>query len=147
MQEVSFWDVRNAVAAALGRAFPSVPVQDGSKSSNAGDAEAPYFTIRFTEGSHIREQGRRFRRSHSLAIRYKAAAAAPESELYQVAERLTEALQDIVLGGAAVAAQEMRFAAADGELSFAVQYQFMVWAPAPDHPAMQTLDVLGGMKH
>lgn len=147
MQEVSFWDVRNAVAAALDRAFPNVPVQDGSKSSSAVGAEAPGFSIRFTEGSYNREQGRRFRRSHSFVIRYEAAAAAPESELYLVAERLTEALQDIVLGGAAVAAQEMRFAAADGELSFAVQYQFMVWAPAPDPPAMQTLDVLGGIKH
>ncbi|MDF2925891.1 MAG: hypothetical protein K0R57_4805 [Paenibacillaceae bacterium] len=140
--QVTFLDVRNAVMAALGAAFPDIPVRGEENQESA----SPSFYVRFLAPTHTQESGRRFRRVHPLAVHYYPAGAAANEEAYGVAEQLTSVLQQVTVAGQPVKGLGMYFEMPDGVLTFFVQYTVLVYAPAPDAPAMGTLDQQGGLQ-
>jgi len=140
--QVTINDVRHAVIAALEDAFPDIPVGGAEIKRNLAP---PCFCVELLEASHTQELGRRFVRSLPFDVQYFAAN--PDSEaLYDVAEQLTGLLQWIEAGGRMTRGMGIRFQVVEDVLHFYVEYQVHVWAPQPEVPAMQTLDVREGLK-
>jgi len=140
--QVTINDVRNAVHTALNSAFPDIPVI-GEEIRQ--DPIPPCFFVKLHESGHIQELGRRFYRYHPFDVRYFAPDGNNDA-MYDMAERLTEALQWIQAAGRPVRGTGMRFEIVDGVLHFFVEYHFHVWAPKQDGPAMQTLNFKEGVK-
>ncbi|GIQ63632.1 hypothetical protein PACILC2_22000 [Paenibacillus cisolokensis] len=139
---VTINDVRYAVHAALDAAFPDVPIAGEEIKQNLSP---PCFFVRLLGPAHAQELGRRYMRYHPFDVHYFAEDRS-NAAMYDMAERLTEALQWIVVAGRPVLGTGMRFEIVDEVLHFFVEYNFHVWAPRPDDPAMQTLDVQEGIK-
>ncbi|WP_438435408.1 phage tail terminator family protein [Gorillibacterium sp. sgz500922] len=144
MQPITFLDVRNAVSRALDAAFPDIPV---SGEEIKQDLNPPRFFVRFLEPSHTQELGRRARRDHPLVVHYFPAGKDANEDMYEMADKLTEALQSVTVAGMPASGHGMRFQVVDGVLLFFVTYTFLVQAAAPVIPVMQTLDQTGGIKH
>lgn len=142
MSAVTINDVRNAVNAALDSAFPNIPIAGEEIKQGL---TPPYFFVKPLELEHTQELGRRFYRYHPFDVHYFAPDRRNEG-MYAMAERLTEALQWIEVADRPVRGSGMRFEIVDEVLHFFVEYNFHVWAPQPDDPTMQTLDVEGGIK-
>lgn len=142
MSAVTINDVRNAVNAALDSAFPNIPI--AGEEIKRG-LTPPYFFVKLLEPEHTQELGRRFYRYHPFDVHYFAPDRRNE-DMYDMAEQLTATLQQIEVAGRPVHGSGMRFEIVDEVLHFFVEYNFHVWAPQPDDPAMQTLDVEGGIK-
>jgi len=141
-QPVTFNDVRYAVHAALDAAFPDIPIHDEEIPQ---ELKPPCFFVRLLELEHTQELGRRFLRYHPFVVRYFAQDRS-NTAVYEMAERLTEALQQIQVAGRSVRGTGMRFEILDEVLHFFVEYNFHVWATKPDNPAMQTLNVREALK-
>lgn len=141
--QVTFLDVRNAVIQALQAAFPDMPVHGEEPGETPN---SPYLYVRLPEATHTQEMGRRFRREHSVAVRYVPSGNLPNEDMYTMAEQLTAELQQVGLSGQPLTGRSIRFEMAEGVLSFYVTYQFMVTAQMPEDPAMQTLDHMEGIK-
>ena len=141
-QPVTFNDVRYAVHAALDAAFPDIPIHDEEIPQ---ELKPPCFFVRLLEPEHTQELGRRFFRYHPFDVHYFAPDRS-NTAMYEMAERLTEALQQIQVAGRPVRGTGMRFEIVDDVLHFFVNYDFHVWAPRPDDPAMGSLDVQEGLK-
>jgi len=143
--QVTFLNVRDAVTAALDDAFPGIPVHGEEIKQNLRDSG---FFVRMLESAHTQELGRRARRDHPFVVHYfPADSAAPNEDMYGMADRLTGVLGQITVAGQAALGRDMRFEIVDGTLLFFVTYSFLVYAPAPVYPAMQTLGHQGGLKH
>jgi hypothetical protein len=142
MKQVTINDVRYAVNAALDAAFPDIPIMVEEIKQGL---TPPCFFVRLLEPEHTQELGRRFFRYHPFAVRYFAPERSNEN-MYNMAEQLTEALQQIEVAGRPVRGTGMRFEVIDEVLHFFVNYDFHVWAPRPDDPAMASLDVQEGLK-
>ena len=134
MQPVTINDVRYAVHAALDAAFPDIPIL--GEEIKQGLAP-PCFFVRLLEPAHEQELDRRYMRHHPFVVQYFPVAG--NAEMYDMAEKLTEALQTIEVAGPPVRGTGMRFEIVDGVLHFFVEYNFHVWAPRPDDPLMQTM--------
>ncbi|MNB80551.1 hypothetical protein D3C75_273160 [compost metagenome] len=143
-EQVSFLDVRNAVTAALDMAFPAVPIHGEEIKQNL---VASCFFVRLLEPAHTRELGRRARRDHPLVIHYFPPDAAPNEDMYAIADQLTAVLAELMVAGQPVIGKGMHFEVVDGVLLFFVTYSFLVFASIPDDPDMRTLDHTGGLKH
>jgi len=141
-QPVTFNDVRYAVHAALDAVFPDIPIHDEEIPQKL---EPPCFFVRLLEPELTQELGRRFLRYHPFVVRYFAPDRS-NTAMYDVAEQLTKALQQIQVAGRPVRGTGMRFEIVDDVLHFFVNYDFHVWAPRPDDPAMASLDVQEGLK-
>lgn len=142
MSQVTINDVRYAVHAALDATFPDVPVHGEEIKQGLNP---PCFFVRLLEPEHVQELGRRFIRYHPFVIRYYAVDR-ENDVMYDMAEQLTEVLQQIEVAGRLVRGTGMRFEIVDEVLHFFVEYNFHVWAPRPDDPAMASLDVQEGLK-
>lgn len=140
--QVTINDVRRAVCAVLEAAFPDIPVGGAEIKKNVAP---PCFCVELLEASQTQELGRRLVRSYPFDIQYFAEEFDSEA-LYDVAERLTGLLQWIEPVGRLTRGTGMRFRVVDEVLHFYVEYQIHVWAPQPEVPAMQTLDVREGLK-
>jgi len=142
MGQVTINDVRYAVNAALDAAFPDVPI---SGEEIKQELEPPCFFVKLLEPVHTQELGRRYRRDHPFVVHYFSPGR-ENDDMYEKAEHLTAALQQINVGGRPVIGTGMKFEVVDEVLYFYVTFQFLVWAPAPDDPTMQTLEQDGGIK-
>jgi hypothetical protein len=142
MSQVTINDVRYAVNDALDNAFPDVPIAGEEIKQNL---DPPCFFVKLLEPAHTQELGRRFRRDHPFVVHYFSPGR-ENNDMYAIAERLTDALQRIEVGGRPAIGTGMRFEIVDEVLYFYVTYQFRVWAPASDDPTMQTLEQDGGIK-
>lgn len=142
MPQVTFNDVRYAVHAALDAAFPNIPIHDEEIPQ---ELKPPCFFVRLLEPEHVQELGRRFFRYHPFVVRYFAQDRS-NTAMYDMAERLTEVLQQIVVAGRPVRGTGMRFEIVDDVLHFFVEYNIHVWSSRPDDPAMGSLDVQEGLK-
>lgn len=140
-QPVTINDVRYAVNAALDTVFPDIPIMVEEIKQGL---TPPCFFVKLLDPEHTQELGRRFFRYHPFVVRYFPVEG--NAEMYDMAERLTEALQWIEVGGRKVRGTGMRFEMLDEVLHFFVEYNFYVWAPKPDDPTMQVLDVQEGLK-
>lgn len=134
--QVTINDVRYAVNAALDAAFPDIPISGEPIPQNLNP---PYFFVKLLEPAHTRELGRRNLRVHPFDVHYFAPGR-ENAAMYDMADRLTEALQQITVAGRPVQGTGMRFQVVDEVLHFFVTYSFHVWVPRPDDPAMQKLD-------
>jgi hypothetical protein len=141
-KKVTINDVRNAVNAALDTAFPGIPILDEEIKQGL---TPPCFFVRLLEPEHTQELGRRFFRYHPFVVRYFAQDRS-NAVMYDMAEKLTTALQQIEVAGRPVRGTGMRFEIIDEVLHFFVEYNFHVWAPRLDDPKMRTLDVQEGLK-
>lgn len=139
--QVTINDVRYAVHAALDDKFPDIPILGEEIKQGL---KPPCFFVRLLEPEHTQELGRRYFRIHPFVIRYFPADG--NAEMYDMAELLTAALQQIEVAGRPVRGTGMRFEVVDGVLHFFVNYDFHVWAPRPEDPAMGILDVREGLK-
>ena len=140
--QITINDVRYAVHAALDVAFPDIPIAGEPIPQNL---RPPYFFVQLLEPTHSRELGRRYMRVHPFDVHYFAPGR-ENAAMYDMADRLTAALEQIMIAGRVVHGTGMRFQVIDGVLHFFVQYSYHVWAPRPEAPAMQTLDVWEGIK-
>lgn len=139
---VTINDVRYAVHTALDTAFPDNAIMGEEIKQGLNP---PCFFVRLLEPSHDQELGRRFIRYHPFVVRYYA----PErtnADMYDMAEKLTAALQWITVVDRPIRGTGMRFEIVDEVLHFFVNYKFHVWAQKPEYPAMQKLDVEEGLK-
>jgi len=142
VQPVTINDARRAVNAALDAAFPDIPISGEPIPQNLAP---PYFFVKLLEPTHTRELGRRHLRVHPFDVHYFAPGR-EIADMYDMADQLTTALQQITVAGRPVHGTEMRFQVVDDVLHFFVTYSFHAWAPRPDAPAMQTLNVREGVK-
>lgn len=140
--QVTINDVRYAVHAALDAAFPDIAISGEEIKQNL---DPPCFFVRLLEPAHEQELGRRYFRIHPFVVRYYAVDRTND-DMYDMAERLTSALQWIAVGDRPVRGIGMRFEIVDEILHFFVEYNFHVFAPRPDQPSMQALDVQEGLK-
>lgn len=140
--QVTINDVRYAVHAALDAAFPDTEIMGEEIKQGL---KPPCFFVRLLEPAHEQELGRRYIRYHPFVVRYYAPDRANDA-MYDMAEQLTSALQQITVAGRPVRGIGMRFEIVDEILHFFVEYNFHVWAPKPDEAAMETLDVQEGLK-
>jgi len=140
--QVTINGVRYAVHAVLDAAFPDIPIMGEEIKQGL---TPPCFFVRLLEPEHVQELGRRFIRYHPFVIRYYAVDR-ENDVMYDMAEQLTEVLQQIEVAGRLVRGTGMRFEIVDEVLHFFVEYNFHVWAPRPDDPAMASLDVQEGLK-
>jgi len=140
--QVTINDVRNAVHAALDAAFPNIPVLGEEIKQGL---TPPCFFVRLLDSGHTQELGRRFIRYHPFDVHYFAPERS-NADMYDMAEQLTAALQQITVAGRPVRGTGMRFEIIDEVLHFFVNYDFHVWASKPDDPAMAALDVTEGIK-
>jgi len=140
--QVTINDVRYAVHAALDAAYPDIPIHDEEIPQRLNP---PCFFVRLLEPEHVQELGRRFLRYHPFVVRYFAQDRS-NTAMYEMAEQLTKALQQIQVAGRPVRGTGMRFEIVDDVLHFFVNYDFHVWAPRPDDLAMGSLDVQEGLK-
>lgn len=143
-EQVSFLDVRNAVTSALDAAFPGIPIRGEEIKQSL---VAPCFFVRLLAPAHTRELGRRARRDHPLVVHYFSPDAAPNEDMYTMADELTTVLAELVVAGEPIIGQGMNFEIVDGVLLFFVTYTFLVYAPVLNDPDMRTLDHTGGIKH
>lgn len=142
MTQVTINDVRYAVNAALNAAFPNIPIMvEEIKQS----LTPPCFFVKLLEPEHTQELGRRYARVHPFDVHYFAPERSNDG-MYDMAEQLTEVLQQIEVAGRPIRGTGMRFEIVDEVLHFFVEYNFHVWAPKPDDPAMGSLDVQEGLK-
>jgi 3'-phosphoadenosine 5'-phosphosulfate (PAPS) 3'-phosphatase len=142
MSQVTINDVRYAVHAALDAAFPDIPIAGEEIKQNLNP---PCFFVKLLEPEHTQELGRRYMRHHPFDVHYFAPDRRND-DMYDMAEKLTTALQQIEVAGRPVRGTGMRFEIVDEVLHFFVEYNFHVWAPQPNDPVMQTLDVQEGLK-
>jgi len=140
-QQVTINDVRYAVHAALDAAFPDIPIMGEEIKQGL---TPPCFFVKLLEPEHFQELGRRFFRYHPFDVQYFATDRSNEA-MYDMADRLIEALQQIKVAGRPVRGTKMRFEIVDEVLHFFVEYNFHVWAERPDDPLMQRLDVEEGL--
>ncbi len=140
--QVTINSVRYAVHAALDAAFPSIQIMGEEIKQGLNP---PCFFVRFLEPMHEQELGRRFYRYHPFVIRYYAVDRKNDA-MYDMAEQLTEVLQRIMIRDRPVRGTGMRFEIVDEVLHFFVEYNFHVWAPRQNDPAMASLDVQEGLK-
>ncbi|RRJ62405.1 hypothetical protein EHV15_05150 [Paenibacillus oralis] len=139
--QVTFNTARYAVHAALDTAFPDIRIMGEEIKQGLNP---PCFFVRLLEPEHTQELGRRYMRLHPFAVRYYGVDRANE-DYYDMAERLTSVLQQINVNDVLVRGSEMNFEIVDEVLHFFVNYNFLVWEPAPDIPKMQELDVQEGL--
>lgn len=139
--QVTINDVRYAVHTALDAAFPDIRIHGEEIKQGLNP---PCFFVRLLQPAHTQELDRRYMRYHPFVVRYFPAAG--NAEMYDMAEQLTAALQQIDVAGRPVRGVGMRFEIVDGVLHFFVDYDFHVWQPRPDDPAMASLDVQEGLK-
>jgi hypothetical protein len=142
MSQVTINDVRYAVHAALDTAFPDIPIMGEEIKQGL---TPPCFFVRLLEPTHTQELGRRYARVHPFDVHYFAPNR-QNDDMYDMAEQLTTVLQQIEVAGRPIRGTGMRFEIVDEVLHFFVEYNFHVWAPKPEDPAMQTLDVQEGLK-
>jgi 3'-phosphoadenosine 5'-phosphosulfate (PAPS) 3'-phosphatase len=142
MPQATINDVRYAVHAALDAAFPDIPIVGEEIKQGL---TPPCFFVKLLEPEHTQELGRRFIRYHPFDVHYFAPERS-NADMYDMAEQLTAALQQITVAGRPVRGTGMRFEIVDEVLHFFVQYNFHVWAPRPEDPAMAALDVTEGIK-
>lgn len=140
-QPITINDVRYAVHAALDAAFPDIPIMGEEIKQGL---PPPCFFVKLLEPEHFQELGRRFFRYHPFDVQYFATDRSNEA-MYDMADRLMEALQQIKVAGRPVRGTKMRFEIVDEVLHFFVEYNFHVWAERPDDPLMQRLDVEEGL--
>jgi len=140
--QVTINDVRNAVNTALDAAFPDIPIMGEEIKQGL---KPPCFFVRLLEPEHTQELGWRFMRNHPFDVHYFAPERSND-DMYEMAEKLTEALQWIHVAGRPVRGTGMRFEIVDEVLHFFVEYNFHVWATKPDNPAMQTLNIREALK-
>lgn len=140
--QVTINDVRYAVHAALDFEFPDIPIAGEEIKQNL---TPPCFFVKLLEPEHTQELGRRFMRYHPFDVHYFASERSND-DMYEMAEKLTEALQWIQVADRSVRGTGMRFEILDEVLHFFVEYNFHVWAPKPEDPAMGSLDVQEGLK-
>lgn len=141
MPTVTYNTVRYALNAALDAAFPDIRIMGEEIKQGL---EPPCFFVRLNEPTHTRELGRRYMREHPFVVRYYGIDRKNE-DYYDMAEKLTSALQQIDVNEITVRGIDMRFEIVDEVLHFFVNYNFLVWEPAPDVPKMQDLDILEGI--
>lgn len=137
--QITYNDVRYAVQAALDTAFPNIPISGEEIKQNL---DPPRFFVRLLEPSHTQELGRRYRRDHPFVVRYFAPERKNE-DMYDMAEKLTDALKWITVGERKWPGQGMDFQIIDEVLHFMVTYSLLVWEQPPDEPKMQTLEQEG----
>lgn len=140
--QVTINDIRYAVFDALDTAFPEIPVTGEEIQQNL---EPPCFFVKLIEPSHTQELGRRYMRYHPFDIHYFAENRTNE-DMYDMAERLTKELRYICVAGRSVRGMRMRHQILDQVLHFFVDYNLMVWEPAPDESAMSSLDLTEGIR-
>ena len=142
MPQATINDVRYAVHAALDAAFPDIPIVGEEIKQGL---TPPCFFVKLLEPEHTQELGRRFIRYHPFDVHYFAPGR-ENADMYDMADQLTTALQQITVAGRPVHGTGMRFQVVDEVLHFFVTYSFHVWAPKPEDPAMQTLNVREGVE-
>lgn len=140
--QVTINDVRYAVHAALDAAFPSIQIMGEEIKQKLNP---PCFWVRLLEPEHTKELGLRYFRIHPFVVRYFAADRKNDT-MYTMAEHLMRAIEWIEVGGRKVRGTGMRFEIVDAVLHFFVEYNFHVWAPRQNDPAMASLDVQEGLK-
>jgi 3'-phosphoadenosine 5'-phosphosulfate (PAPS) 3'-phosphatase len=140
-QPITINDVRYAVHAALDTAFPDIPIMGEEIKQGL---TPPCFFVKLLEPEQNQELGRRFFRYHPFDVHYFAPERRNE-DMLDMADRLTEVLQQIEVAGRPVRGTKMRFEIVDEVLHFFVEYNFHVWAERPDDPLMQRLDVEEGL--
>lgn len=141
MPTVTYNTVRYALNAALDAEFPDIRIMGEEIKQGL---EPPCFFVRLLEPEHTRELGRRAMRIHPFVVRYYGIDR-KNDDYYDMAEKLTSALQQIDVNGITVRGIDMRFEIVDEVLHFFVNYNFLVWEHAPDVPKMQDLDILEGI--
>lgn len=134
--------VRYAVHAAIKAAFPTIHISDEEIPQGLNP---PRFFVRLLEPGHTRELGRRYKRRYPFVIRYFAVDRRND-DMYDVAERLTEAVETIVLDGRPLTGQDARFQIENEVLYFWVTYELLVFKDQPEPPTMQTLEQEGKIR-
>lgn len=140
--QVTINDVRYAVHTALDAAFPDIRIHGEEIKQGLNP---PCFFVRLLQPAHTQELDRRYMRYHPFVVRYFASERSND-DMYEMAEKLTEALQWIQVADRSVRGTGMRFEILDEVLHFFVEYNFHVWAPKSEDPAMGSLDVQEGLK-
>lgn len=142
MQKVTYNDVRYAVHEALDAAFPKIPIAGEEIKQGL---KPPCFFVRFLEPEHSKEVGRRYKRYHPVVIRYfdenKKNVA-----MYEMAEKLSSALEWIEVKGMKTRGIGMRFEIVDEVLHFFVEYNFHVLKPKDPAEKMGRLEQEGRLK-
>lgn len=136
-------DVRRGVIATLKQNFPNIKIYG---EEIKGGFQEPCFFVKVFPVSHIREQGRRYLRAHSLDIHYFPATEYANEEMHDIAEQLYNVMEYITVTGQLCRGTNMRHEIVDGVLHFFVNYDFHVWREAPEEIKMQTLDEEGYIK-
>lgn len=135
--QVTINDVRYSIHAAIDATFPDIPIMGEEIKQGL---TTPCFFVRLLEPIHEQELGRRYMRHHPFVVRYFPQEGT-NAEMYDIAEQLTQTLYHITVAGRPVRGMGMRFEIMDEVLHFFVNYNFHVWAPHPNDPAMGDLDV------
>ena len=140
-QNITINDIRLAVRDTLAECFPDVPVLDGAPEA----ASPPYFIVRLHESGHTQELDRRYLRVFPFSIQY-VDPDAENDDRYDVADKLSDALQWVEAAGRPVRGTGMKFRIENQILYFSLEYRIRLWKPAQQDPMMQTLVSKEGLK-
>lgn len=134
--QVTINDVRLSVKSTLEAAYPTIPVW----SERVNQVQnASYFFVQLLHTTHTQELGRRFRRVMPFKVEYHLANATNQ-ELYDMGERLSSALNQIVIADRRYMGQSIKFEVVEQVLCFYVTYSMLVWEQEAEAPIMQSLE-------
>ncbi|MBB6633557.1 phage tail terminator family protein [Cohnella thailandensis] len=130
----TIFEVREAVIGTIGEAFPGMPIL---AEEIPQEQARPFFFVKDLPVVHSRIMGRRYVRSHSYEVQYfPSSIEGANQEILDVAERLTELLEQIRLGSGNLRGKGMRFETVEGVLRFMVTTDIHVFKTKEPVPLM-----------
>lgn len=139
--QVTINDVRLSVKSSLEAAFSTIPVW--SERLNQ-EQNLSYFFVQLLNTTHTQELGRRFRRVMPFKVEYHLANATNQA-LYDMGERLSGTLKQIVVADRQYMGQNIKFEIVEQVLCFYVTYSMLVWDQEVQAPIMQSLEQEGNI--
>ena len=106
----------------------------------------PCFSILCLNPTINKKLGKRYFRTNMFCLHYFPATADEHFESYDVAERLIDCLENIIVEGDKCRGTEIHFEITDGILSFFVNYNMFVYKVSESEPKMEELEQNGMVK-
>ncbi|EPR12342.1 hypothetical protein L323_08545 [Ruminiclostridium papyrosolvens C7] len=106
----------------------------------------PCFLISLNNFSQKQITGKRYYREQRFTIKYCPATANKNTEVCQVADRLYDTLESILIEADMFRGSKMSCEVVEGVLLFYVNYNFYVYKETPSEEPMENIAVEGGLK-
>ncbi len=107
---------------------------------------APCFFISLNNFSQKQITGKRYYREQRFTIKYCPATVNKNTEICQVADRLYDTLESILMEADLFRGSKMSCEVVEGVLLFYVNYNFYVYKETPPEEPMENIAVEGGLK-